>query len=409
MSSPKSSHSEIAIIGGGLVGLCAALALQSERQSVTVIEATALHQPESDGLNARSIALAYSSVQIFKALDAWSQIKKQTAVIEDIHVSSQGRWGVTRMNARDLNLEAMGYVIENRFLATSLLKQVKACDNINLLTEAEFESIETDSAVRVQYRHQEQDRQLNANLAIIADGANSRARDKLGVTHKTVDYGQSAIITNLAFQKPISTTAFERFTEQGPLAVLPLGGNRYACVWTRHRQETERLMQLDDAEFIKDLQACFGYRMGFIETIGRRFSFELHRTEATELGRQRCLLVGNAANALHPVAGQGFNLALRDIAVLHELLGESNVSDLDETAMSQLLSNYEDNRNREQSRVINLGDGLVSLFSNQLPMLDHLRAGGLAVLDLLPGLKTQVALSGMGMSFDGNAMLRGRL
>jgi len=409
MSSPNTSRCEIAIIGGGLVGLCAALALQSEHQKVMVIEATALHQPESDGLNARSIALAYSSVQIFKALDIWSQIKKQAAPIEDIHVSSQGRWGVTRMNAGDLNLEAMGYVIENRFLAASLLNKVETSDNINLLTEAEFESIETDDTVCIHYRHKGKQQQINAQMAIIADGANSQAREMLGVTHKTVDYGQSAIITNMTFQTPVSTMAFERFTEQGPLAVLPLGGNRYACVWTRNCQEADRLMQLDDAGFIEDIQQCFGYRMGFIEAIGQRFSFELHRTGARELGRQRCLLVGNAANALHPVAGQGFNLALRDIAVLHELLGNTAISYLDDAAMSELLNNYEDNRKREQNRVINLGDGLVSLFSNQLPILDHFRAGGLAALDLLPGLKTQVALSGMGMSFGGNAMLRGRL
>ena len=168
-------------------------------------------------------------------------------------------------------------------------------------------------------------------------------------------------------------------------------------------------MQLDDAEFIENLQQCFGYRMGFIEAIGQRFSFELHRSEATELSRRRCLLLGNAANALHPVAGQGFNLALRDIAVLHELIGETKVSELDDTEISRILINYEDNRKREQNRIINLGDGLVSLFSNQLPLLDHLRAGGLAALDLLPGLKSQVALSGMGMSFGGNSMLRGRL
>ena len=233
MASPKASQCEIAIIGGGLVGLCAALTLQSSQQRVTIIEATALHQPESDGLNARSIALAYSSVQIFKALDVWSPVKKQAAAIQDIHVSSQGRWGVTRMSAKDLGLQAMGYVIENRFLAASLLEKVKACDNVKLLTEAQFESIETDDAVHIRFQHAGKLRQLDAQMAIIADGAHSRARECLGVAHKTIDYGQSAIIANLAFQKPQQTMAFERFTEQGPLAVLPLGGNRYACVWTR--------------------------------------------------------------------------------------------------------------------------------------------------------------------------------
>ena len=409
MTPRQTSNYDIAIIGGGLIGLCAALALQSEKQRVAVIEATALHQPESDGLNARSIALAYSSIQVFKALNAWKSIKRQAAPIQSIHVSSQGRWGVTRLSAQALGLEAMGYVVENRVLAASLLERVEACDNITLLTEARFESIETGGPTHIRYKQADQSRQLIARMAIIADGANSKARDMLGVTHKTVDYGQSAIITNLAFQKPAQGMAFERFTEQGPLAVLPLGGNQYACVWTRRRETAEQLMQLAEVDFIADLQACFGYRMGFIEAVGHRFAFELHRTETSELVRHRCVVMGNAANALHPVAGQGFNLALRDIAELHEILANTAVSDLNESELAQLLNRYQDNRKYEQSKVINLGDGLVTLFSNRLPILNHLRAGGLAALDLLPGFKNQVALAGMGMAYGGSAMLRGRL
>lgn len=414
MRKVKTDSCDITIVGGGLVGLSAALALQGSGQTIKVIEASSLHHPESGGLNARSIAVSYSSVQIFRALGVWQSIKKQAAAIRNIHVSSQGHWGVTRLSASELELDAMGNVIESRLLAASLLEKVEASDNIELLTGAQFESIEigNESQVgyqRVGYQFQGQHYLQLSSLAIIADGANSSAREQLGIENNTVDYGQAVIITNLEFSKPVDAMAYERFTEQGPLAILPLGGKRYACVWTRNIEDAGALMQLDEAEFIDELQRCFGFRMGYIEAIGQRFSFDLQRVEARQLTKGHCLLIGNAANALHPVAGQGFNLALRDIATLYDLLEGQKVSDLDNATKLNLLAAYEANRKAEQNRVIRMGDGLVSLFSNQLPVLDHLRAGSLTALDLLPPLKTQVALSGMGMAFGGNAMLRGHL
>lgn len=404
------SISDIVIVGGGLVGLCAALALQKIGQKICLLEAARLYQPESGGLNARSIALSYSSVQIFKALGVWSSIKKRAAPIRNIHISSQGRWGVSRLRASDYDIDAMGYVIESRHLTAGLLERVEACENITLLSEATFESIENDAEVHIDYSYQQQQHQHIAKLALIADGASSRTRASLGIGHNTIDYGQAAIITNVEFEKPLPGYAYERFTEQGPLAVLPLsGGNRFACVWTRQNQQAAELMEADEQAFIEALQQCFGFRMGFIDKIGDRFCFDLKRTEAVQLIENRCVLIGNAANALHPVAGQGFNLALRDVAVLYELLAGQQVSELGEATLGELLQRYEVNRKAEQRQVVHLGDGLVTLFSNKLPLINHLRAGGLALLDQLPVLKTQVAMSGMGMAFGGNALLRGRL
>jgi len=401
--------SDIVIVGGGMVGLCAALALQKNGRKICLLEAANLHQPESGGLNARSIALSYSSVQIFKALGVWSSIKKQAAPIRNIHISSQGRWGVSRLRASDYGIDALGYVIESRHLTASLLEKVEACEHINLLSEARFESIDNDAEVRIGYSYQQQQHQHDAKLALIADGASSSARASLGIEHNTIDYGQAAIITNVEFEKPLPGFAYERFTEQGPLAILPLSANRCACVWTRRKEQADDLMQADEQAFIEALQDCFGFRMGFIDKIGNRFCFDLKRTEAVQLIENRCVLIGNAANALHPVAGQGFNLALRDVAVLYELLAGKQVNELDEAAIGELLHQYEVNRKAEQRQVVRLGDGLVSLFSNEMPLLNHLRAGGLALLDQLPPLKTQVAMSGMGMTFGGNALLRGRL
>lgn len=400
---------DIAIVGGGLVGLSAALALRRPDRHISVVESSAPQQQESTGLNARSIALSYASVQIFKALGLWAEVKKQSSPIKTIHISSKGRWGVARLRASEYDLEAMGYVIESRKLGAILLERVQQSKSISLETGAEFESLDLGKRVQLRYRSEKKLQKLSASLVLIADGAQSKARSDLGIEHISIDYQQAAIITNVEVSQPIPGAAYERFTDQGPLAMLPLGNKRYACVWTHDPQFSERLMQLDDQQFAESLQQSFGFRLGFVERVGQRYSFPLHRTEALELAKNRCLLIGNAANTLHPVAGQGLNLALRDVASLSQLMEGPAIRTLDEQSIIRLLEEYQSRRTAEQRSVVRLGDGLVSLFSNDLPVLKQFRAGALALLDIIPLLKTEVAMSGMGFSFAGNPMLRGRL
>ena len=402
---------DVAIIGGGLVGLCAALVLQHPNRRISLIEAADLGQQQPAGLNARSIALAASSVQIFRALGLWPQIAAHAAPIRRIHVSARGRWGVTRLEADDYDLDALGYVIENNALSQILLAAVEASDNIQLEDQASFESITQGGKVRLGYLKNNQVTKLEAALALVADGARSQARSALGIEHHSIDYGQAVVISNVEVSKPQSDTAYERFTAQGPLAMLPLGGKTYACVWTLNLDRAAAVCELDAAEFSAQLQDCFGYRLGLIERVGKRFSLALERTRAEALRQGRCLLVGNAANALHPVAGQSFNLGLRDIACLYELLADQaqDLTKLDDASIGMIASEYESLRTREQQRVIRYGDGLVTLFSNELPIFDQVRAAGLGLLDLLPALKTQAAFTGMGMTFGGNRLLRGHL
>ena len=400
---------DIAIIGGGLVGLCAALALQHSKSSITIIEAGNLEQVPAGGLNARSIALSTSSVQIFRALGIWSQIEARAAPIRNIHISSRGRWGVTRLQAAEYELDAMGYVIENQALGGCLLDAVEASGNIKLQQKAEFESIAQAATVNIDYRKNGGLQQLEARLALIADGALSPARAALGIGHQTIDYGQAVVISNVEVSKPKIDTAYERFTPQGPLAMLPLGGKRYACVWTLDPERAAEVYGEDDDAFKAALQDCFGYRLGLIETASPRFSIPLQRIRADSLKAGRSLLIGNAANALHPVAGQSFNLSLRDVACLYELLCEQPLDELDNAEFAALADDYEVQRAREQNQVIRYGDGLVSMFSNDLPLLDHVRAASLGVLDLVPALKAQAAFTGMGLTFGGNRILRGRL
>jgi 2-octaprenyl-6-methoxyphenol hydroxylase len=399
----------VAIVGGGLIGLCAALALQQTGRTVSVIESSPLLQSEKDptGLNARSIALSYASVQILKALNIWSEVKHLASPIRTIHISSKGHWGVSRLKASDYELDALGYVIESQLLGSCLLEKINQSESITIFTRSTFESIKVEESLQLSYRSPEGINQLQADLILVADGAQSKARESLGIKHETIDYEQSAIITNVCFDKPLAAAAYERFTESGPLAMLPLGRNRYACVWTCKPAAAVELMMLDDAEFMQSLQQCFGFRLGFIEQVGKRFSFPLQRTEAKSLTENRCVMIGNAANALHPVAGQGFNLGLRDIASLQGLLEGQSIAD--PASLLQLLTAYEQLRQSEQTQVIRLGDGLVSLFSNDLPLLKNIRSAVLGLLDIMPGLKSEVALSGMGLATGGNAMVRGHL
>ncbi|UCH40192.1 MAG: FAD-dependent oxidoreductase [Gammaproteobacteria bacterium] len=401
---------DIAIIGGGLVGLCAALALRHPVRNLTVIEAADLGKAQSGGLAARSIALSASSVQIFRALGIWPSIEACAAPIRHIHVSARERWGVTRLDAADYELDALGYVIENNDLTRILLAAVAAADNVDLEDRADFDSIsQSKSGVNLEYRGEDGIKQIEAAIALIADGARSQARDALGIGHRVVDYGQAVVISNVEVGKPQVATAYERFTSQGPLAMLPLGGKTYACVWTMEQKSAVATGELGDDGFRAALQDCFGFRLGLIERVGQRFSVPIHRIQAEALQQGRCLLVGNAANALHPVAGQSFNLALRDVACLYELLVDQDVAKIDAESVGAICTEYESRRKREQNRVIGYGDGLVTLFSNELPLFAQARAAGLGLLDLLPSLKAQAALAGMGMTFGGNRLLRGHL
>lgn len=401
---------DIAIVGGGLVGLSAALALQHRGRRVKLIEATDLAKKQPGGLNARSIALSASSVQIFRALGIWRQLENYAAPIRHIHVSARGHWGVTRLEADDYEIDALGYVIENNDLSRVLLEAAAANDDIEVEDKAGFDRISQDqNRVRIGYRGENGDREIEAAVAVVADGARSQARDALGIENHVVDYGQTVVFCNVEVGKPRGGTAYERFTSGGPLAMLPLGGRTYACVWTMQPSRAATVGAVDDDDFAAALQRYFGYRLGLIEAVGQRFSIPLQRVRAASLCQGRCLLVGNAANALHPVAGQSFNLALRDVACLYELLAENSPASIDADAMAAIAGEYENLRLREQRQVIRYGDGLVTLFSNELPLFGHARAAGLGLLDLVPPLKTQAALAGMGMTFGGNRLLRGHL
>ena len=401
-------QADLTIVGGGPVGLCAALALRQPARRIVVLEAVSHPESQAEGLSARSIALSGSTVQVFKAIGIWEQLKSHATAMKHVHVSTRGQFGVTRLHADEVGVDALGYVVESYQLSRCLLQAVESSDNIEVQYGASVDSLQQfEDRVELQYQQAGESHSLSSRLCLVADGARSKLRDSLGIGAELIDYGQSLIICNVEVSKPQVETAFERFTDQGPLAMLPLGNSRYACVWTMSPQLAETRMAASDADFIAGLQACFGLRLGFVEKIGERAALPLYRTSSKQLTEGRCLMLGNAANALHPVAGQSYNLAIRDVAVLHSLLADP-LELSDPLQVDELMQAFAEQREQEQRQVIRYSDTLVNLFSNSLSPIKQGRGLGLALLDLLNPLKTHLAFLGMGLAFGGNPMLRGK-
>ncbi|MBL7005078.1 MAG: FAD-dependent monooxygenase, partial [Gammaproteobacteria bacterium] len=260
----------------------------------------------------------------------------------------------------------------------------------------------TPESTKLTFKHKDKPVQVNCKLTIICDGAYSPTRDKAGFTTIKDDYRQTAITANISGKHCNNHIAYERFISTGPMAMLPLNNNRYGLVWSNSAERSEQLMQLNDNEFLQQLQQSFGYRLGKLTQIGTRTSFALKKVLSQQLTLERCVVLGNSAHNLHPVAGQSLNLALRDIAHLYD-----HITHLDDS--TQALVRYEKSRSKDHLQVMQLSDNLVSLFSNNLPVLNHARSAALAALDCLPALKNSIAWRGMGYAQSAASAQRGQL
>ncbi len=398
-------YSDICIIGGGLVGLMAARVMSAQGRRVKLIEARPLTSAQPAQMDVRSIALSLSSIKMLQALGLDQGLRDLMTPISDIHISSAGHFGVTRLHAADLNLPQMGAVVEYPGLMRVLLDAVVVCPDIELISPARFDSLQQqEQGVTVNVNSDQGRVQIEASVVLVADGAGSKLRQTLNIPSTQHDYHQSAIIANVQVQQPKPGWAYERFTADGPLAMLPLSDARYAMVWTRKPSQADKLMQVDEETFLQQLHQLFGFRLGYMTALGKRDRFDLKLMRSSRLVDGRCLLIGNAANSLHPVAGQGFNLALRDIGHLYDQL---KGLDLSGGNVVSTLTEYEKNRLQDQQQTIALGHGLVQLFSNSLPLLNHARAAALAALDLCPIARQEFSWMAMGLGPGTNSLMRG--
>ncbi|MBB3102630.1 2-octaprenyl-6-methoxyphenyl hydroxylase [Azomonas macrocytogenes] len=385
---------EIAIIGGGLVGASLALALQTGARRrgwrIRLIEPFipgAGYQPSYDS---RSSALSFGTRQLYQRLGIWSRIAERAEPILQIQVSERGRFGVTRLDAAKEGVSALGYVVDNAWIGHCLWQ---ALDDEVVIRDcpAEVRQLQADERG---YRLELADgRKLVCSLAILADGGRSGLREQLGILAQTSSYAQTALIANLTASRPHGGVAYERFSKDGPMALLPLPENRCALVWTRPEGDADRLLGLSDAAFLEELQQAFGYRLGTFRQIGERYVYPLALVEAEEQVRSGLVVLGNAAHSLHPIAGQGYNLSLRDAQALAETLLQSPAAPGD---LATLRGYYERQR-ADQRLTIGFSDRLVQLFGDSGRLVSLGRTLGLVALDLLPSAKRSFARQAMGL------------
>ena len=388
------SRTQLAIIGGGLVGASLALALQDSARArglqIVLIEPFAPGNPYQPSYDARSSALAYGSRLIYERLGLWASIAPRAEPILHIHVSEQGRFGATRMHADAEGVPALGYVVENAWLGQCLWQALDH-EVVKWRCPAEVHDLQplTDGYRLIL----NDDTTLDCDLTVLADGGRSGLRERLGIQVNSRPYGQSALITNITPTLPHGGEAFERFTAQGPMALLPMSENRCALIWTRTGEHAERLRNLSDAEFLAELQEAFGYRLGALRQVGARHLYPLALIEAQEQVRANLAVLGNAVHSLHPIAGQGFNLSLRDALALAECLQESDAP-LGDLAT---LQTYRERQRQDQDMTIGFSDKLTRLFVKNSALLGHTRHLGLLGLDLLPPAKSWFARQAMGL------------
>lgn len=401
MAGPEAQGVDIAIVGGGLVGASLACALSPliarHALRVAVIEAApvldAARAPWQPSFDARASAIAEGSAERFRAMGLWPAMAEQAAPIRRIHVSERGRLGATRLTAEELDQPALGHVVPNAWMGRVLHRRLAELP-LAWHCPATVEAVTPEAAG---HRLVLSDGSvLKAGLTVLADGGRSALKARLGIASRESPYDQVALIANVAVSRPHDGTAYERFTREGPIALLPLPGQQMALVWTHATGRERARLALADGDFLAALQDAFGDRAGRFRQVGRRHAYPLSLITAHEMIRPGLAVLGNAAHALHPVAGQGFNLALRGVTDLVETLGEALAAGEAPGALETLQA-FEARRSADREAVTRFSDGLVRLFGIDHALLSHARAAGLIGLNLAGPLRRGLARRAMGV------------
>ncbi|MDX8154118.1 2-octaprenyl-6-methoxyphenyl hydroxylase [Acinetobacter pittii] len=397
---------QVIIVGGGMVGLSLSLMLAKANIAVKLLEAVKYPNyddqnvaPYHSSFDARNTALSRRSVQIYQKLGIWDALQQHATPILQVHITEQGSFGKARLIAEQEKVESFGQVIENAWLGRVLLTQVRQQPLIELIDGVQVTALTQDAEqVHIEAKRGDEVLKLESKLLIAADGRDSFCRQAIGVGVDVHDYDQVAIVTTVQTSKPHDQVGFERFSALGPLALLPLPGEyRRSVVWpVKKGTESEWLGDENDQHFLSALQQTYGDRAGKFEKTGKRFSYPLSQVLAHKQAVGRVILMGNAAHTIHPVAGQGFNLCLRDADVLVRYLVNQLTASDDIGTPDNLLA-YEQARLSDQQRVIKFCDTVVRGFSNQNPLLKLIRNTGLIAFDVIPGVKPLVANYAMGL------------
>ncbi len=399
------AHYDVVIVGGGLVGASFAcmLASQLAGMPVKILVTEAIESLQaSTSFDARTTALSYGSQQLYARLGLWEALAAYSTPIKKIHVSDRGHFGAARIDQAEMGVDALGYVAENQHLGVVLTQALKESKAIDYLCPAKItHMLPISEGMQLQLQSAEDEAQfISAGLVVLADGGKSSLSATAGIRQQVTDYEQSAIIANVAFSDEHHNIAYERFTDTGPLAVLPLqelqGENRGALIWTVSQVDASAMMALDDAQFLNALQARFGHRLGMFTKLGARACYPLRLSVANEQVRPGLVLLGNVAHSLHPVAGQGLNLALRDADVLAHTLSQAFAAGEGLGSMC-VLQQYMAQQSSDQLLTTRFSHYTTRLFSNKHPALVWARKFGLFSIDLVPVFKRSFARQAMGL------------
>lgn len=404
ISYPDNSY-DIVVVGAGMVGASFAQLLASgikgEKLSVLVVEAVQPASAEQPSFDSRSTALSFGSRKIFERMGIWSSVAKHATPIHKIQVSDRGHFGSAWLDCAEHKQEALGYVMENRQLGQVLNPLLQEQPDIDYLAPAKIISAKPkQTGMQLVIDADGEEKEVAANLVVLADGGRSPICGQLGITQKRKDYQQQALIANVAFSKSHDNVAYERFTEQGPLAILPLadyeGQHRGALVWTLRADQVAAIGELSEEEILATLNEQFGKRLGTITQIGQRFSYPLSLSVASEQVRPHLVLLGNVAHTLHPVAGQGLNLALRAVESLVATLLKG-IAQGQTPGELAVLQPYLESRTEDQQTTIALTDNMIRMFSTDDTAPTLARKAGLLAVDLLPGIRKGFGRQAMGL------------
>ncbi|MCG9680031.1 2-octaprenyl-6-methoxyphenyl hydroxylase [Vibrio sp. Isolate24] len=385
---------DVVIAGGAMAGMTLALAINTlSRQpiSIAVIEPYKADHQAHPGFDSRSIALSYGTVNILKQFELWEDISKLATAIEHIHVSDRSHAGMTDIDHKTVGVEALGYVVELADIGRLYHDKAAQDPNITLLCPASVNRVERlQEEVHVSLDNEQV---ISGKLLVAADGAVSTCCQQIGLELNEHDFEQVAVIANIKTAQAHQGRAFERFTASGPVALLPMSEQRMSLVWCLSSDDAQRIMSLSEDAFLEELQQAFGWRLGKLEKVGQRADYPLLLRYRSQNTSHRFALVGNAAQTLHPIAGQGFNLGIRDVATLAEAIANH---EHDPGAYS-VLRQFKHRRESDRRATITLTSSLVHIFSNDYLSLRIGRNISLAAMDNIPALKAPLLARTLGL------------
>lgn len=392
----KADFVDVAIIGGGMVGASVACALAQLPLRVVMVESAEPRLGTPPTYDDRAIALSYGTRRILEGIGVWDNLKTKVTAIERIHISDRGRFGFTHLDREEEGVPALGYVALARELGEALYHSLDQLP-VERRAPATLEHFMQDAdGVTLTLSTDEGSRKIRTSLMVAADGTKSMVRQQLGIGIREREYQQHAIISNVTPSRPHSGIAYERFTEYGPIALLPMSENRCGLVWTWPSDDADVPMQWNDQDFLAQLQDAFGYRLGRFQRVGKRFSYPLKLLMAQQAVEGRIALIGNAMHTLHPIAGQGFNLGIRDVSALADVIAAATTAGQD-PGERQVLERYTQWRKQDQESLAMITDGLARVFTNPLGPVRWARNLGLVLADFVPPVRHQIARHAMGL------------